>query len=55
MSKRRYHQNVRADAAAETRRHILDTLYEPLREAPAEPVSVDQIARRARVSRRRST
>ena len=51
MSKRRYHQNVRADAAAETRRHILDTLYERLREAPAEPVSVDQIARRARVSR----
>ena len=51
MSKRPYHQNVRADAAAETRRHILDTLYERLREAPAEPVSVDQIARRARVSR----
>jgi len=51
MSKRRYHQSARADAAAETRRQILDTLYERLREAPLEPVSVDQIARHAGVSR----
>ena len=51
MSKRRYQQSARADAAAETRRQILDTLYERLREAPLEPVSVDQIARHARVSR----
>jgi AcrR family transcriptional regulator len=51
MSKRPYRQSVRADAAAETRRQILDTLYERLRDAPAEPVSVDRIARDARVSR----
>jgi AcrR family transcriptional regulator len=51
MSKRPYRQSVRADAAAETRGHILDTLYERLKDAPAEPVSVDQIARHARVSR----
>src|SRR5262245_53543936 len=51
MSKRPYRQRARADAAAETRAHILDTLYEQLEAAPAEPVSVDQIARRAGVSR----
>lgn len=51
MSKRSYRQGARAQAAAETRGHILDTLYEQLKGAPAEPVSVDQIARRAGVSR----
>ena len=51
MSSRRYRQSVRADAAAETRRGVLDTLYERLRDAPAEPVSVERIARDARVSR----
>jgi AcrR family transcriptional regulator len=51
MTRRRYRQSVRAAAAAETRRVILDTLYARLRDAPAEPVSVDGIARDARVSR----
>ena len=51
VSKRPYRQKLRADAAEETRQRILDTLYERLRSAPAEPVSVDEIARRARVSR----
>lgn len=51
MSTRRYRQSVRAEAAAATRAHILDTLYERLRDAPAEPVSVEGIARDARVSR----
>ena len=51
MSKRPYRQRLRAEAAEETRRRILDTLYDRLRDAPAEPVSVDEIAQGARVSR----
>jgi AcrR family transcriptional regulator len=51
MDKRPYRQVRRAEAADETRARILDTLYERLREAPAQPVSVDEIARRARVAR----
>jgi AcrR family transcriptional regulator len=51
MGKRPYRQVVRAEAAEETRQRILDTLYERLREAPSQPVSVDEIARRARVAR----
>jgi AcrR family transcriptional regulator len=51
MAKRAYTQRVRAETAEETRRRILDTLYERLREAPAEPISVDEVARRARVAR----
>jgi AcrR family transcriptional regulator len=51
MSRRRYEQRLRAEAAEETRRRILDALYDRLREAPSDPVSVDEIARRARVAR----
>ena len=51
MSKRRYEQRLRAETADETRRRILDALYDRLREAPADPVSVDEVARTARVSR----
>jgi AcrR family transcriptional regulator len=51
MSKRRYEQRLRAESAEETRRRILDALYDRLREAPADPVSVDEVARIARVSR----
>ena len=51
MSKRRYEQRLRAEAAEETRRRILDALYDRLREAPADPVSVDEVARIARVAR----
>jgi AcrR family transcriptional regulator len=51
MSKRRYEQRLRAETAEETRRRILDALYERLREAPAEPVSVEEVARLARVAR----
>lgn len=51
MSKRRYEQRLRAEAAEATRRRILDALYDRLREAPAEPVSVDEVARLARVAR----
>jgi AcrR family transcriptional regulator len=53
MSKRRYRQQVRAE---ETRQRVLDALYELalyelLRDQPAEPVSVEEIAQHARVSR----
>ena len=51
MSTRPYRQRVRAEASEATRQRILDSLYERLRAAPAEPVSVDEVARRAGVSR----
>jgi AcrR family transcriptional regulator len=51
VATRKYEQRLRADAAAETRRRILDAVYQWLREAPAEPVSVDRVARMARVAR----
>jgi AcrR family transcriptional regulator len=51
MSKRPYHQRLRAEAAEKNRQRILDTLYDRLRVAPAQPLSVDEIARHARVSR----
>jgi AcrR family transcriptional regulator len=51
MSKRRYEQRLRAEAAEETRRRILDALYDRLRQAPADPVSVEEVARLARVAR----
>jgi len=51
MATRRYEQRLRAEAAEETRRRILDAVYQRLREAPSEPVSVDQVARVARVAR----
>ena len=35
MAKRRYEQRLRAEAAEETRRRILDAVYERLREAPS--------------------
>jgi AcrR family transcriptional regulator len=51
MPTRRYEQRLRAQTAGETRRRVLDALYDRLREAPAEPVSVDRIARTAGVAR----
>ena len=51
MATRRYEQRLRAQAAEETRRRVLDAVYEQLREAPAQPVSVDRIARTAGVAR----
>jgi AcrR family transcriptional regulator len=51
MATRRYEQRLRAQAAAETRRRVLDAVYDQLREAPAQPVSVDRIARTAGVAR----
>ncbi|MGZ4617344.1 MAG: TetR/AcrR family transcriptional regulator [Frankiaceae bacterium] len=51
MATRKYEQRLRAEAAEETRRRILAALEERLREEPAQPASVEQVARRARVSR----
>lgn len=51
MAKRRYEQRLRAEAAEQTRRRILDAVYERLREAPSQRVSVDRVARMAGVAR----
>ena len=51
MATRRYEQRLRAESADETRRRILDAVYQRLREAPTEPVSLDQVAALARVAR----
>jgi AcrR family transcriptional regulator len=51
MTTRRYEQRLRAEAAEETRRRILDAVYDRLREAPTQLVSLDQVARAARVAR----
>jgi AcrR family transcriptional regulator len=51
MATRKYEQRLRAEAAEETRRRILDAVFERLRAAPSQPVSIDQIARMAGVAR----
>jgi AcrR family transcriptional regulator len=48
---RKYEQRLRADAAEETRRRILDAVYQRLREAPTEAVSIERVAAMAEVSR----
>jgi AcrR family transcriptional regulator len=51
VAPRKYDQRLRADAAEQTRRRVLDALYQRLCDAPAEPVSIEQIAATAQVSR----
>jgi AcrR family transcriptional regulator len=51
MAKRSYTQRLRAQSAEENRQRVLDALYERLREAPAQPVSVDEVAQCAGVAR----
>jgi hypothetical protein len=41
---RKYEQQIRAENAEETRRRILDAVAQRLRDAPTEPVSLDQVA-----------
>jgi AcrR family transcriptional regulator len=48
---RKYEQQLRAETAEETRRRILDAVAQRLRSAPTEPLSLDQVARLARVAR----
>lgn len=51
MTTRKYEQRMRAEASEQTRRRVLDAVYERLRLAPIEPVSVDHVAQKAGVSR----
>lgn len=51
VATRDYKQRKRAETAAATRRRILDAVYEQLRAAPAEPVSIDRAAQAAEVAR----
>jgi AcrR family transcriptional regulator len=51
VTTRKYEQRLRAETAAQTRRRILDALYQRLAEAPTQPVSVEEVARVARVAR----
>jgi AcrR family transcriptional regulator len=51
VARRHYEQRLRAESAAETRRRIVDAVYARLREAPAEPVSVELVAKLAGVAR----
>lgn len=48
---RKYDQALRAESAGQTRRRILDAVGQRLREAPTEPVSLDKVAKIAKVAR----
>jgi AcrR family transcriptional regulator len=51
MARRPYEQRLRAESAEATRQRVLDSLYDRLREAPARPITVDEVAVRAGVAR----
>jgi AcrR family transcriptional regulator len=51
VTTRKYDQQLRAESAEDTRRRILDAVSTRLREAPTEPLSLDQVARLAKVAR----
>lgn len=51
MAPRKYEQVLRAEAAEETRRRILDAVGQCLREAPTEQPSLGRVAELAKVSR----
>ena len=51
MATRPYEQRARAEEAERTRMRIIDAVFERLREAPAQAVSIDRIARVAGVAR----
>jgi AcrR family transcriptional regulator len=51
MATRTYEQRARAEEAERTRVRIIEAVFSRLREAPAEPVSVDRVARMAGVAR----
>ena len=48
---RKYEQQIRAETAEETRRRVLGAVAQRLRDAPAEPLSLDEVAKLARVAR----
>ena len=43
MATRKYEQQLRAETSEETRRRIIDAVSQRLREAPTEPLSLDQV------------
>lgn len=49
--RRKYEQRLRAQAAVNTKRRILDAVYQQLVDAPSEPVSLDKVAQLAEVAR----
>ena len=51
MTTRQYEQRARAEDAARTRMRVIEAVFERLREAPAEPIAIDRIARIAGVAR----
>lgn len=51
VATRKYEQRERAEGAEETKTRVLEALYERLRNAPAQRVSVEQVARDAGVAR----
>jgi len=51
VAARKYEQRLRAEGAEQTRRRILDAVAQRLRDAPTEPLSLDQVARLAKVAR----
>ena len=51
MTTRTYEQGARAEEAERTRMRIIEAVFTRLREAPAEPVAIDRIAKTAGVAR----
>ena len=51
MATRRYEQRLRAEEAEKTRARIVEAVFERLRTAPSEPVSIERIAAKAGVAR----
>ena len=51
MATRRYRQRARAEDAARTRASIIEAVFDRIREAPTEPISVGGIAHKAGVAR----
>ena len=51
MATRHYEQRARAEDAERTRMRIIEAVFTRLRDAPAEPVSIDRIAQMAGVAR----
>ena len=51
MATRRYEQRARAEEAEKTRSRIINAVFERVRAAPSEPVSIERIAEMAGVAR----
>ena len=51
MATRHYEQRLRAEEAEKTRARIVEAVFERLRAAPSEPVSIERIAAKAGVAR----